>query len=72
MKKVQTTLGNIMSLDSAVVTVNNRLTALRTTHSQRLTAKVSNQLLSHFALSDIDLHCHFITPTQCDCTVPAQ
>jgi len=41
MKKVQTTLGNIMNLDSAVNTVNNRLTALRTTQSQRMRAKVA-------------------------------
>jgi len=40
MKKVQAALGNIMNLDSAAITVNNRLTALRISHSQRLTAKV--------------------------------
>ena len=40
MKKVEATLGNIMNLDTAAITVNNRLTALRTSHSQRLTAKV--------------------------------
>jgi len=40
MKKVQATLGNIMNLDSAAITVNDRLTALRTSHSLRLSAKV--------------------------------
>ena len=45
MKKVQTTLGNIMNLDSAAITVNNRLTALRSSHSQRLAAKVPSRLL---------------------------
>jgi len=40
MKKLEATLGNIMNLDSAAITVNNRLTALRTTQSLRLSAKV--------------------------------
>jgi len=52
MKKVQTTLGNIMNLDSAAITVNNRLTALRSSHSQRLAVKVPHliqQVLSAFS-----------------------
>jgi len=58
MKKVQATLGNIMSLDSAAITVNNRLTALRTTHSLRLNASVyqtDSQPLQLQLMSDIGL-----------------
>jgi len=50
MKKVQATLGNIMNLDSAAITVNNRLTALRSTHSRRLSSKVSANSLSFLTL----------------------
>jgi len=56
MKKVQAALGNIMNLDSAAITVNDRLTALRITHSQRLSAKVPSlsqpaNVISSFAFA---------------------
>jgi len=52
MKKVQAALGNIMNLDSAAITVNNRLTALRISHSQRLTAKVPR--IGHISILTFD------------------